>query len=394
MAPYFFFSYAAENDDPALRRFFDELNVEVANMPGGPRGAAGYIDQQQRRGEAWDENLARALATTRVMVSLYTPIYFTKPYCGKEMELMLRRRRAYRTQHPVEAPSNIIPVMWYPCEDADTHRSEVARTLPRFFVSRDRASVYEREGLRFMIESTIHQADYVALKRSIAKDIVSAANRFRLPEERVPLSMASVRNAFVPQPMPLDPATLDATVFGPKSALYVYVGSRGWHSHIESPFRPPDEDGAAYICAAIAERLETQPRELAINPGVSDSLDVLEHVARNNGRVIVLIDSRVIETAPFDSWVRAYDERLFKNCATIVVGATTEEQATRALPLTAVRSKGFLFYELNEAEALARVVETSLDKLHDVIASNSDPGSPIDRSTTHTSLPLLRSAAA
>src|SRR5882672_4336897 len=109
-SPYFFLSYAAENDDALLRRFFTELQNEVANLPGGSQALGGFIDNAQGRGIEWNRTLEATLATTKVMVCMYSPVYFQKHYCGIEMEIMLRRRRRYQDARPNAQPSNIIPV--------------------------------------------------------------------------------------------------------------------------------------------------------------------------------------------------------------------------------------------------------------------------------------------
>ena len=384
--PYFFLSYAAENDDALLRRFHDELENEVANLPGGPLKRAGFIDSAQSRGTEWNRTLEDALAETRVMVCIFSPIYFQKLYCGIEMEIMLRRRRSYQQKRPNAQPSNIIPVLWWPCENPATQQTTVARTLPKFFVSRNRQSVYEQYGLKYMMETAAHQSEYIELRRNIARDIVIAANRFELPPEPRPFSIAAVPSAFVPKPVPLDPRSLDRLVFGPKSATCVYVGPRGWHVDPTVPFRPPAEDAVPYICAAVAERLETCAYELPIDPAAAPGFDVLDHVAKSNGRVVVVVDSRVLGVDPFNAWLRAYDERRFANCATIILGAARELRAAEILPLSASEPR-IVFHAPNTADALDFAVEKSLAILHDAIALNSTPGSPIDRATQHRTIP-------
>jgi hypothetical protein len=151
-------------------------------------------------------------------------------------------------------------------------------------------------------------------------------------------------------------------------------------------FRPPDEDAVTYICAAVAERLQTRAYELPIDPASAPGFDILEHVARNNGRVVVVVDSRVIDIAPFQAWLRTYDEKRFSNCATIVLGATQELRVADILPLSASEPR-VVFHAPNSADALDFAVEKSLGILHDVIALSSNPGSPIDRTTEHRTMP-------
>ena len=391
--PYFFLSYAAENDDAWLRRFYEELDNDVANLPGGPlKKGSGFIDSAQTRGTEWNRNLQDALAETRVMVCMYSPVYFQKLYCGIEMEVMLRRRRRYQQEKPNAQPSNIIPIRWWPLENPATQQTTTARTLPKFLVSRDPASVYEQQGLRYMMETAAHQAEYVNLRRGIARDIVIAANRFTLPTEPL-ASLVGVSSAFVPRPVPLDPRALDRAVFGPKSATCVYVGRPGWHIDPAVLFRPPDEDAVTYICASVAERLQTRAYEFPIDPASTGAFDILEHIAGNNGRVVVVVDSSVIHIDPFQTWLRTYDEKRFPNCATIILGDARELRVGDVLPLSASEPR-VVFHAPKTADALDAAVETSLAILHDVIALSSNPGSPIDRATEHRTIPGFSGHAA
>jgi hypothetical protein len=237
-----------------------------------------------------------------------------------------------------------------------------------------------------MMEAAAHQAEYVQLKRSIARDIVIAANRFELLPEPLPFSIAGISSAFVPRPISLDATRLDQIQFGPKSATCIYVGRRGWHIDATVPFQPPPEDAVHYICAAVAERLETRAFELPIDPVVESGFGVLDHLARNNGRVVVVVDARVIGVDPFMAWLRAFDEKRLSNCATIVLGAASDLRVAELLPRSASEPL-VLFHVPNTPDALDFAVEKSLALLHDLIALNSNPGSPIDRVTQHRTIP-------
>jgi hypothetical protein len=390
--PYFFLSYATENDDDQLRQFFKELDNDVANLPGGPSTKAGFIDSDQTRGCEWDRNLQDALATTRVMVCIYSPKYFQKVYCGMEVAIMLRRRRRFQDKNKNAQPSNIIPVLWYPVENLATEQTTIARTLPKFFVSRDRRSVYEREGLKYMMETAAHREEYVRLRRSIARDIVIAANRFELEHEPRPFELTAVPNAFLPRPLTLHPRSLDRTTFGPKSTTCVYVGRHGWHVDEAVPFRPPAEDAVPYICAAVAERLESSAYEMAIDPGSAAGFDILDHIARNNGRAVVVVDWRSVQADPFKTWLNTYDawlsaehEPRLGNCATIVLGAEGEVRAADLLPLSA-SDPHLVFHAPSTADTLDFAVEKSLAILHDEIAAKSKSDA-IERETQHRTIP-------
>src|SRR4030095_6944893 len=85
-----------------------------------------FVDRTSvKAGEDCPDTLAEALRTTQTMVCLYSPSFFRSEHCGKEMQVLLKRRRAYADAHGGKKPSNIIPVIWHP-----TTKARTPRTLP------------------------------------------------------------------------------------------------------------------------------------------------------------------------------------------------------------------------------------------------------------------------
>jgi hypothetical protein len=117
----FFLSYARQDAqriekgqsqrDPIFEAFIDRLDQGVMQLTGE---GIGFVDRNIEPGQEWPEQIAEALATAKTMVCLYSPSYFRSPYCGKEMQVLLERRRNYIRANPGKKPSNIIPVLWHP----------------------------------------------------------------------------------------------------------------------------------------------------------------------------------------------------------------------------------------------------------------------------------------
>ncbi len=77
----FFTSYARNDDDVYLQRFFEDLELEVRLLTPGNLENVGFRDTTNIKiGEEWSPKLAEALQSCNVLVSLFSPTYFTRPY--------------------------------------------------------------------------------------------------------------------------------------------------------------------------------------------------------------------------------------------------------------------------------------------------------------------------
>jgi hypothetical protein len=117
--PVFFASYARADTDHEpyhrdMKRFIDDLSARVAAKMGVSRSGICFFDESSiETGAVWRSELADALKTSQDGVTLYSPSYFTSPWCGKEFQVFLNRA----TSDPA-APRNqvgIVPVLWMKC---------------------------------------------------------------------------------------------------------------------------------------------------------------------------------------------------------------------------------------------------------------------------------------
>jgi hypothetical protein len=58
--------------------------------------------------------MSEALQSSRLMLSLYSPTYFTRLYCGKEWEVFRRREALYGATRPPGTYGVILPLLWVP----------------------------------------------------------------------------------------------------------------------------------------------------------------------------------------------------------------------------------------------------------------------------------------
>jgi hypothetical protein len=99
MAPMFFVSYARTDiEHPPFREAFEyfvkDLKARVSvkgKLEKEQDTDIMFVDADIQTGEVWSERLADAIAQCKVGVALYSPLYFTRRWCGKEFQVLLRR---------------------------------------------------------------------------------------------------------------------------------------------------------------------------------------------------------------------------------------------------------------------------------------------------------------
>ena len=129
--PWFFMSYSKTDGDEILKQFYHDLATEVRRLVayrGDPRpSAVGFMDESSiQTGESWEGTLAEALQRSRTLVCIYSPGYFTSPFCGKEFEVFAMRLRQHIANQPPQAPppSIILPVLWDPPIGSENYRTQ------------------------------------------------------------------------------------------------------------------------------------------------------------------------------------------------------------------------------------------------------------------------------
>ncbi len=80
-----FFSYSQSNENPYLVQFRNELSEMVSTRCGLNREDVLFVDTEAlRTGAHWETNIRDALQSTRVLVALWSPHYFSSEWCGRE----------------------------------------------------------------------------------------------------------------------------------------------------------------------------------------------------------------------------------------------------------------------------------------------------------------------
>lgn len=199
-APYFFLSYAhmpkhgSRGDvDPDMWvwRFFRDLCDHILHLTAEPFGSSmGFMDRTMTVGEAWNEQLAEALATCRVFVPLYSPRYFNSDMCGREW-YAFSQRMALQTARSFGEVTPIVPAMWVPVHPAQLPGTAEALQFNHSGFGAD----YAEEGLYGLIKLNYLRDKYETAVYLLAKRIVQVAEETTLAPGRR-LSLGELPSAF------------------------------------------------------------------------------------------------------------------------------------------------------------------------------------------------------
>ena len=99
--PYFFLGYAHTPEKPWVEKLYREICAEILERTTLPVSVeVGFMDGSGiPLGGDWRDEVARALATCRVFVPLYSPRYFTREECGVEWHAFAQRLIDHRARH-------------------------------------------------------------------------------------------------------------------------------------------------------------------------------------------------------------------------------------------------------------------------------------------------------
>jgi FxsC-like protein len=217
--PYFFLSYARtprrDPRDPSdpdrwVYKLYRDLCETILTMTKADPQHVGFMDRVNRPGVRWPDELARALATCRVFIPLYSDRYFASENCGKEWFAFARRELNHRARIR-GTRSAIIPVMWIRLKPEQL--PDVAH--PLHYDHPDLGSRYNTEGLYGMIKLQRYRSDYQLAVHRLADRIVQVANETQIAPEH-PADYPSLESAFGPVKDPgAGRDTMQITVLAP-----------------------------------------------------------------------------------------------------------------------------------------------------------------------------------
>jgi hypothetical protein len=256
--PYFFLSYArtprfdpADRNDPDrwVYRFYRDVCQNILTIKNVPPESVGFMDRDNRLGDIWPQELARALANCRVFVPLYSERYFSSIHCGKEWYAFRRRELS---QWDGQAGTAILPVLWTRIDERDLPpaTSGLQYKHPSFGVN------YAEDGLFGIMKLARYRDQYQRMVLRFAQLIIEVAEETQLrPGE--PADYPSLESSFAgpanPPPahagMQVTVLALDAGSVPPgRSPQYYGSTARTWR-----PYWPESPRPVADTAAGLAQ---------------------------------------------------------------------------------------------------------------------------------------------
>lgn len=303
----FFFSYARLGADSYLDQFYDDLQNELIVL--GRDRNCGFRDTRDvDLGQPWERELCAALQHTPVLVSIYSPHFFTREYCGKEWQAFADR--IARASDPAGAASALVPILW--ADPREYAIPDVAK-IPQ--LTNDRVGDdYARAGLRYLVRT--NAPAYPPALREIASTVLKGI-RGALPPLDAPPAFDRLVNAFAPAATkPAPPASPPAR--GPRNVRFVVAAAT------RSEIAEVRATGDAYEDHALDWR-PYPPSTIAIGPllqqvasaenllsqasGLDERLDkTIADTEKDNALLIVAADPWTLRLDAYRGRLAPYDD--------------------------------------------------------------------------------------
>jgi FxsC-like protein len=321
----FFFSYASNdrnvvdresevtNKQDFLKIFFNDLDREMKEL-GYPDG--GFFDKESIESQ-WKRELAQGLASSRILVPLYSPNYFQSAYCGKEWETFRLRfeENEVRRYPDVTNSKVILPVLWkapvvFP-EGVSQSQIQYEKGLP---------AEYKDNGLWYLLNFKRKTIVYKQFIHVFARQLLELADAQGAPKVRDLLEIDTLNPPFPGLSRP-----------GLKYVRYVFVaglkmqmeGLRTVNNSYANfrdrrDWRPcfPDQDLPVGGIATGPAKADQRGFEfLAPTPHL---MDHLREARRLNNVILVVVDPWSVKLPDFHQFLQDFDAEGFPNSAVLV----------------------------------------------------------------------------
>ena len=388
----FFFSYARDNGGSYLDQFVEDLTERVRGRLGLLKtDPAIFRDAGEIEiGQPWPEVLLEGLQTSRVMVCLYTPLYFTRPICGQELGFFQHREKLL----PPSPERFILPLLWIPCEDCVP---EPLRELN--FFHDDFPQSYRSKGLETLTRQSSgrYRDDYDQAVDAIAKRIYTLARRNPgLPALSGDLKLKDIRNAFLPstEGAAVPPTSDEMQGKGPNAVGFIYVAGTkqelaaktnklfyGDRRAAEwSPFVSKRQmiGALAPIIAGSRNFLSTT---LVLDDTITSRIDTIE---QDNSILVLIVDTWTLHlVSKYENWMAKFDRINSLHTSVIVVWneddldskqheAILKGQIAQTFATQSTREEVFFRPTITNPADFETALTDSLIRLQDKIIQNKE----------------------
>jgi len=375
----FVLSYARKDGEKLVKKFFDRLCARLSDLR--PTVAdVGFMDTDGiPAGADWKETLGGKLAAAPILVPLFSPRYFTREECGREIQAFLERLRLFKQKNPsVATPLCIIPVVWE-WENLTIHPA--LRGIHHGNPNYPQKYTARKSGLRSLADlaknrddfktfcdalgSSINQAlNTVPALISMAVDYRTLPNAFDAPNPSTPASgTRSVRFAY------LAPRQSELAAVRSNQTTYTQI-ARDWRA-----FDPACPTAIGILSESVAAELTLAHDTIPLDAAWSTKVDAA-HSA--NGQVVFVVDSWAAKIARYDPIFTELDQEKYRACPVLVPLNDKDEEngrqraelldaLSKRLPgRAAARGNAFVADIANEVEyqiQLARVLAARQSEL-------------------------------
>ena len=398
MPPAFFLAYArphGQADRELVATFFEHLRTEVAGLLAIDHDKVkevGFLDEDALRvGQNWPRQIGKHLCEASVLVCFYSPAFFLRKYCGREVGAWVQRTRlADRNGPPLR---NIIPVIWdprYPAVPAileDVQKGEAREP-----------DLYKRHGLQLLMKLKNRRGH----KDALVLLIYQLAERIRdLAENRLPAldpvpQYRKLPNAWDPNEIG-EPGGARSTSGARLVRCFLLVGkpaemkrfrdSVGNYDEDQRFWRPYDPTENRGFLAIVRDVSADLKLLVETTPVQGDEIGAKLDQAKECGNVVVVVvDNWSMGVDRIKKAVRAYDVANWENaCLLIVRNEDCPETAQSSQRLQAWikellpnksehRAHGYCWYPLPSVDSFCNELPKSVSTVRARMLSGTNGG--------------------
>jgi FxsC-like protein len=320
----FFFSYASMDRDvpdresevtdrrDLLRIFFNDLDKE---MKGQGYADGGFFDKLRLEAR-WKPELEQGLASSRVLVPLYSRNYFRSPYCAKEWETFRLRYLENDThRYPdVTGSQVILPVHWKAPVVLPDAVSEFQLKYEGY------PAEYKQWGLEYLLSFKRYGNAYKNFVRQFALELLRLADAQGAAKVRDVQGFDTLNPGFPGHSTPGLKYVRYVFVAGLKIQMLNLGRSNSSYANYQDrrDWRPcfPDLDRPVEGIATGPAKDDNRGFEyLAPTPGL---MDQLREARRLNNVILVVVDPWSVKLPEFHQFLTDFDIEEFPNSGVLV----------------------------------------------------------------------------
>ena len=330
----FFFSYARSDGGAYLNRFFRDLVGELNRLTGRHeetdlvfRDTTGI-----QIGERWPVKISDALMSCRIFLSLQSPTYFNREFCGKEWKIFQSRLEAYANEISLLIPPPlIIPIYWIPLPPGYRRLPQAVTTIQ--WSHSELGELYANEGLFYLLRHN-KSKDYREAVYRLAKRLVALEAEYKdFPRADHLIDLATVESAFSPLPEAIQESRVNN---GVNHVQFVIVaGHRDELKAIRKIVTRYGNEAVDWCpyCPTVAKRIGATAQHVASEENLTSEFMLIDYdlsegmkrAKKLNNVVIFIVDPWTVGLDKYRLRVRIYDQEHHYHCALVIPWPDDEE---------------------------------------------------------------------